>query len=98
MVKEMQPETVKKIARVLTLLKTAGTEIHLRGIAKNLGMDPKTVSRIVDNYLAPFVDSRNIELYGFRARLVKLKDDKRGVTLKDILNYAEVRKKIRQPA
>jgi len=95
MSKEMQPETVKKIARVLMLLKTADAEIHLRGIASNLEMDPKTVSRIVENYLEPFVDARDVEIYGFKAKLIKLKEEKKGVTLKDVLAYVEVRKRIK---
>ncbi|MFQ6010206.1 MAG: helix-turn-helix domain-containing protein [Candidatus Aenigmatarchaeota archaeon] len=95
MAKTIQPTTIKKISRILMVLKTAEGEIHLSGIAKALNMKPMTVSRIIDNYLDFFVETRNIEIYGFKARLIKLKEGKKDITLKDVLDYLEVKKRIR---
>ena len=95
MPRNIQPGTVKKISKVLMVLKTADGEIHLRGIAKALNMKPMTVSRIVDNYLDYFVEVRSVEYYGFKAKLIKLKEDKKDITINDVLKYLEVKKRIR---
>jgi hypothetical protein len=85
-----------KIEKILNLLKARGGQpIHLRGIEKTLKIHPQTITRILDNYLAYFIETKIIEQYGFKARLVWLKPGRETTTLDDVLRYYEVKKKIR---
>ena len=95
MSRSIQPSTIRNISRVLMVLKTAEGEVHLRGIARALNIKPMTVSRIVDKYLDFFVETRNVDYYGFKAKLIRLKEGKEGTTVKDVLEYLKVKKRIR---
>lgn len=91
----IQENTEKNIVKILEFLKSLDTEIHLRGISKALNMNPFTVSYIIDNYLGIFIDVRNIDQYGFRAKLIKLKPGKENTSIRDVLNYINVKNQIR---
>jgi len=86
--------TIKNINEILNLLREVG-EIHIRGISKSLNLNPFVVSNIVDKYLGYFLETRNIDQFGLRIKLVKLKPGMENTTLEDILKYAKLRKKIR---
>jgi len=88
-------KTKENIIKILDLLRNIDGEIHIRGIHKRLRINPATVSTIIEKYLADFVDTRTIELYGFHAKLVKLKQGNQGTTLNDVLKHYRVRKAIK---
>ena len=87
-------KTIKDISRILDLLKEVG-ELHIRGISKALGLNSFSVSNIIDNYLDFFVNSRTIDQFGVRLRLVSLKPGKEQTTVEDVLKYIKVKKGIR---
>lgn len=82
------------IAKILDLLKENG-ELHIRGISKALDLNPFIVSNIVNNYLDFFVNSRSIDQFGIRLRLIGLKPGKENTTVEDVLKYIQVKKRIR---
>ena len=84
-------KTVKNIAKILDLLRENG-ELHIRGISKALGLNPFIVSNIINNHLDFFVDSRIIDQFGIRLRLVSLKPGKEETTVEDVLKYIKVKK------
>jgi hypothetical protein len=86
--------TIKNIESIITLLKEVG-EIHIRGISKALNINPFVVSNIIDKYLSYFVDIRNIEQFGFRIKLIRLKSGKENTTVEDVLRYARLKSKVR---
>jgi hypothetical protein len=87
-------KTVKNISRILDLLKERG-EMHIRGISKTLNLNPFTVSNIIDHYLDFFVEIRNINQFGFRVKLIRLKAGKEETQIEDVLKYIELKKKIK---
>ncbi|MBN2203349.1 MAG: hypothetical protein JW700_04160 [Candidatus Aenigmarchaeota archaeon] len=87
-------KTVLNIAKILDLLKENG-ELHIRGISKALDLNPFIVSNIVNNYLDFFVNSRSIDQFGIRLRLIGLKPGKENTTVEDVLKYIQVKKRIR---
>jgi len=86
--------TIKNIDNILKLLKAVG-EIHVRGISKNLNLNPFVVSNIIENYLDYFVEIRNIDQFGFRIKLIRLKPGMENTNLEDVLKYVKLKKKIR---
>jgi len=92
--KNISEKTKIEIAKILELLRSVG-QIHIRGIARALKIHPRTVDRIVQNYLDIFVDVKKIEQFGFKATLVSLKDGKENTQLNDILKYLELKKMIK---
>jgi hypothetical protein len=92
----MLRKTLGRIEKILNLLKSLDTEIHIRGISKILDMYPTTVNRIIENYLDLFVNIRIVDQYGFKAKLVKLKSDKLNTNLTDVLRYYRVKKRIKR--
>jgi len=88
----MRPETLKKIAAVYSVIKEAG-EIHLRGIARALEMNPFTVEHIIKTYLSPFLDVRRVEAFGIRIKIFKIRKE---ASLEEILKNYETRKRIRE--
>ena len=84
-----------KIAAILNLLKTEG-EMHIRGIAKRLNFkSPFTVTHILENYLDLFVDVREVELYGFKAKLARMKPGKESTSIGDVIKYIELKRRIK---
>lgn len=92
----MLRKTLGRIEKILNLLKSLGTEIHIRGISRALKIHPETVNRIIENYLDFFVDIRIVDQFGFKAKLVKLKSDKLDTNLTDVLRYYRVKKRIKK--
>ena len=86
--------TIRNIARILDLLKKNET-IHIRGISRALELNPFIVSNIVNKYLDYFLDIKDIDQFGFRVKIISLKDDKKNTTVEDVLKYIEVKRKIR---
>ena len=86
--------TIKNIAKILEVLRKHDT-IHLRGICKVLDLNPFIVSNIIDKYLDYFVDIRGIDQFGFRVKMISLKRDKLDTTVEDVINYIEIKRKIR---
>jgi hypothetical protein len=91
---EINSRTLQNIANILELLRTR-EQLHLRGISKALNINQGIVSRIVDNYLDFFVDIRSIDQFGFRAKLIRLKEGKEATTIEDILKYLKVKEQIK---
>ena len=91
----LHKSTIPKIAAILDLLKREG-EMHIRGIAKRLKFkSPFTVTHILENHLNIFVDVKEVEVYGFKAKLVSLKPGKENATIEDVIRYIEVKRSIR---
>jgi hypothetical protein len=86
--------TIKNINNILILLREVG-QIHLRGISRDLKLNPFIVSNIIEKYLDYFVEIRGIEEFGFKAKLVRLKPGMENTTVEDVLKYANLKKKIR---
>lgn len=87
-------KTIKNISRILELLRENG-ELHIRGISKALNLNPFIVSNIINNHLDFFVDSRTIDQFGIRLKLVSLKPGKEQTTVEDVLRYIKVKKRIK---
>ena len=87
-------KTIKNIANILDLLRENG-ELHIRGISKALDLNPFVVTNIINSHLDFFVDSRTINQFGIRLRLVSLKPGKEATTIEDVLKYIKVKKRIR---
>ncbi len=86
--------TIKNIANILNLLRQNNT-MHIRGISRALELNPFTVSYIIDKYLDYFLDIREINQFGFRVKMISLKEDKKNTTIEDVLKYIHVKRKIR---
>ena len=81
--------------KILDLLRSLDGPIHLRGIVRRTKLNPFIVSYILDNYLNPFIETRTIEQFGFKAKLIQIKEGKENTTLADVMRYLEVRKQIK---
>ena len=91
----IQRSTQKNIMKILDLLKSLDGPIHLRGIVRATKLNPFIISYILDNYLDGFVDTKTIIQYGFKAKLIQLKEGKENITLTDVMRYLEIRKQIK---
>lgn len=92
--KTLYPRTKVQIAKIIGLLQKEG-QMHVRGISRALGIHPMIVSRVIDNYLSPFLDINEINEFGLKAKLVKLRKDKENITIEDVMKYIEIKKRIR---
>jgi hypothetical protein len=90
----MHKNTLKNIDAILNLLREVG-QIHLRGISRNLSLNPFIVSHIIEKYLDYFVETRDIEEFGFKAKLVRFRTGMENSTVDDVLKYVNLKKKIR---
>ncbi|MEM0473399.1 MAG: hypothetical protein QXF88_01610 [Candidatus Aenigmatarchaeota archaeon] len=88
----MRQETIKKIGKILFVLKESQDWLHLREISRRTGIHHQTISEILDKYLNQFILTQNLNDYGLKLKLVKLKDSK--VDLKGVLTYLKYMKKI----
>jgi hypothetical protein len=96
MVKGLQQQTVKNIESILNLLREAPpVGIHLRGISNALGLNPFTVSRIVDYYLVPFIEIKEYNEFGVKAKLIRLKAGKEMTIAADVLRYLALKERIK---
>ncbi len=92
--KTLSIKTKADMERIISLLKEHG-QMHVRGISRALEIHPMKVSRIIDNYLSPFLDIKEIKEFGLRIKLVKLNENKKNIILSDVLRYLELKKRIR---
>lgn len=86
--------TKVRIIKIIGLLQKEG-QMHVRGISRALEIHPMTVSRIIDSYLSPFLEINEINEFGLKAKLVKIREGKENITIEDILKYLDIKKKIR---
>ncbi len=91
--KPISIKTQKEIAKIIDLLKNEG-QMHVRGISRALGIHPMAASRIIDSYLAPFLEINEINEFGLKAKIIKLRIDKENITLQDVLKYRQVKKEL----
>ncbi len=91
---KMSVKTGKEIQKVISLLRSEG-QIHVRGISRALGIHPMKVSRLINDYLSPFLEINEINEFGLKAKLVKLREDRKNITAEDVFRYKELRKKIK---
>lgn len=87
-------KTITNITKILELLRENG-EMHIRGISKALDLNPFIVTNIVNNHIDFFVNSRTIDQFGIRLRLIGLKEGKEETTVEDVLRYVRVKSRIR---
>lgn len=92
--KTIYPRTKAQIAKIISLLQREG-QMHIRGISRALGIHPMIVSRIIDRYLYTFIEINEIKEFGLKAKIVKLREDKKEITISDVLKYIELRKRIK---
>jgi len=90
----MRQETIKKIGKILFVLKETQDWLHLREISRRTGIHHQTVSEILDKYLNQFILTQNLNEYGLKLKLVKLKN--KNVDLKGVLAYLKYMKKIKE--
>ncbi|MBU5689685.1 MAG: helix-turn-helix domain-containing protein [Candidatus Aenigmatarchaeota archaeon] len=90
----IRQDTIKKIGKILFVLKESEDWLHLREIGRRTGIHHQTVSEILDKYLNQFILTQNLNDYGLKLKLVKLKDKK--VDLKGVLTYLKYMKKIQE--
>ena len=90
----MRQNTIKKIGKILFVLKETDDWLHLREISRRTDIHHQTVSEILDKYLNQFILTQNLNDYGLKLKLVKLKDKK--VDLKGILTYLKYMKRIQE--
>lgn len=93
--KTISGRTKAHIMKIISLLQNEG-QMHVRGISRTLKIHPMTVSRIIDIYLSPFLEINDINEFGLRAKLIKLRKDKEDITIADVLKYLDIKKKIKQ--
>ncbi len=87
----MRKRTVRNIARILAVLKE--TPLHLRGISRVTGLNPFVVSHIIDRYLSPFVEIKQVDEFGLKVKIISLKKD---VSVSEVLRYARFRKAMKE--
>ena len=87
-------KTMERISLILAVLKEA-KQIHMRGLAKVLDVNPLTVNKIIENYLKPFVDFEYIQQIGGRVKIIRLKPGRENLTIEEVLRYNELKKKIK---
>lgn len=92
--KTISDRTKVQIIKVIGLLQKEG-RMHVRGISRALGMHPMTVSRIIDGYLTPFLEINEINEFGLKIKLVKIREDKEKIAIEDVLKYLDIKKRIR---
>ncbi len=87
-------KTLERISLVLAVLKEV-KQIHMRGLAKVLEVNPLTVNKIIENYLKPFVDFEYIQQIGGRVKIIRLKVGRENLTVEEVMRYHDLKKKIR---
>lgn len=86
-------KTKREIGRIIELLHNEG-QMHVRGISRGTGIHPMKVSRIIDIYLSPFLEIKDINEFGLKAKLVKLREDRKNITIDDVMKYIDLKKNI----
>lgn len=92
--RDISNKTKANIAKIINLLREQG-QMHIRGISRSLDIHPMSVSRLIDTYLSPFLEINEINEFGLKAKIVKIREGKESITIEDILKYLDIKKKIR---
>ncbi len=92
MIKKIGKSMLEKIGKVIFVLKEAEDWIYIREIARKTEIHPQTVSNILNKYLNSFILTQNFNEYGFRIKLVKIKD--KNTDLEKLLRYLNIVNKI----
>ncbi len=88
-------KTYKRIEQLLALLRE-NQQMHVRGLARALNCHPFIVDKIVTDYLDFFLEKHGVNIYGFRAVLVRFKPGKENATLEEVIKYIELKRKVRE--
>ena len=87
-------KTYKRIEQILALLRE-NQQMHVRGIGRALNCHPFIVDKIVTDYLDFFLEKQGVNIYGFRAVLVRFKPGKENAKLEDVIKYIELKRRIK---
>lgn len=87
-------KTLERVASLLNILKEA-KQIHIRGIARVLKINPFTASKLIENYFKPYVDVNYMDQFGIRAKILSLKPGRENLTMEEILRYNRLKKQLR---
>jgi hypothetical protein len=88
-------KTLQRIALLLDILKEA-KQIHIRGIARVLKVNPYTASKLVENYLKPFIDVKYMDQFGIRAKIISLKPGRENLTMEEVLRYRRLKRQLQE--
>jgi hypothetical protein len=88
-------KTLQRVALLLQILKEA-KQIHIRGIARVLKINPYTASKLVENYLQPFVDIKYMDQFGIRAKIISFKPGRENLTMEEVLRYRRLKQQLRE--
>jgi hypothetical protein len=88
-------KTLQRIALLLDILKEA-KQIHIRGIARILKVNPYTASKLVENYLKPFIDVKYMDQFGIRAKIISLKPGRENLTMEEVLRYRRLKRQLQE--
>ncbi len=86
-------KTLERISLIVAVLKEA-KQIHIRGLAKVLDVNPLTLSHIIENYLKPFLDFEYVQQIGSRIKLIRLKPGKEGLTIEEVMRYNRLKRRM----
>jgi DNA-binding IclR family transcriptional regulator len=89
----MQKHTIEKMGKIILTLKETRDWLHIREISRKTNIHPQTVSNIIDKYLSPAIEVRNLNDYGLKVKLVKIKD--LDANLEGILKYLKITGKVK---
>jgi len=88
-------KTLQRVALLLDILKEA-KQIHIRGIARVLKVNPYTASKLVENYLKPFIDVKYMDQFGIRAKIISLKPGRENLTMEEVLRYRRLKRQLQE--
>lgn len=87
-------KTYKRIEQILAVLRES-REMHVRGLAKAIACHPFIVDKILRDYLDFFVERRGVNIFGFRAVLVRFKEGKETTTTEEVAKYIDMKRSIK---
>jgi hypothetical protein len=86
----MRRDLRENIARIVRCLQDAGGWLWFREIARRTGLHHKTVSRLIDKHLSPFVEEQVFE--ALKLRMVRLKPE---VYLNGVLKFIRIKERLK---
>ena len=87
----------KKLERILEILRIYKDGTWLRNISSESGIAISTVFYYIDKFLSPFIDNigvKNDNRY-IGVRMIKLKPEKENIIVAEIMNYWNLKRKIK---
>jgi len=86
----MRKDTAENVIKIVRCLKAAERGwLWVREIARRCNLHHKTVSRLIDNHLAMFVDEQTLE--PFNVKMIRLKPD---ANIDSMLKFLAVKEKL----